>query len=148
MNGKSDSKLMVPVERSTLGGERSAYSQESRTEAGDSGRSVVSVPVLARAENPEPEELLHFFTESTDLLCVADSDGKLKRLNKTWQAVLGWALKDLEGHPFLDIVHPDDRAATHDEMTKTANGAGTVSFENRCHCKDGTWMWLLLPQRA
>ncbi len=93
---------------------------------------------------PQPgyDELLHFFNESPDLLCIAGFDGKFKRLNPAWPRVLGWTREELEARPFLDFVHPDDRPATLVEMEKLAGGAITISFENRYHCQDGAWKWL------
>ena len=61
---------------------------------------------------PAHDELLHFFNESVDLLCIAGSDGRFKRLNPAWQPALGWTLEELLARPFLDFVHPDDQPAT------------------------------------
>ena len=91
---------------------------------------------------PAYEELLHFFDESPDLLCIAGFDGYFKQLNPVWQASLGWTVEELRARPFLDFVHRDDRAATLEEVAKLATGKPTISFENRCHCKDGSHRWL------
>jgi PAS domain S-box-containing protein len=99
-------------------------------------------PPLPPGAQPAYEELLHFFNESADLLCIAGFDGRFKRLNPAWQAALGWSRDELLARPFLDFVHPDDHPATLAEMTKLAVGADTIIFENRYHCRDGTWKWL------
>jgi len=97
---------------------------------------------LPSTAQPCQEELLRFFNESVDLLCLAGFDGRFKRLNPAWQLALGWTLQELKARPFLDFVHPDDRPATLAEMEKLATGAPTITFENRYHCKDGSWKWL------
>lgn len=94
------------------------------------------------ATPPAYAELLHFFNESPDLLCIAGFDGKFKRLNRAWQTALGWPLAELLARPYLHFVHPDDRQATRTQMDKLAAGAATISFDNRYGCQDGSWRWL------
>jgi PAS domain S-box-containing protein len=91
---------------------------------------------------PSHEELLHFFTESIDLLCVADFEGRFQRLNPAWQHVLGWTLEELTACQFLEFVHRDDLGATLAVMTQLNAGDKAISFENRYRCKDGSWKWL------
>ena len=107
--------------------------------------SLKSTPArLDRAAGSEPtaDELLHFFNQSPDLLCIAGFDGIFKRLNPAWSPVLGWTNAELQARPFLDFVHPDDRTATLAVMDHLDTGAPTFSFENRYCCKDGSWKWL------
>ena len=99
-------------------------------------------PRLPSRAQPAYEELHHFFNESMDLLCIAGFDGRFKRLNPAWQPALGWTLAELQARPFLDFVHPDDRPASLAEMEKLATGGATITFENRYHCKDGSWKCL------
>lgn len=94
------------------------------------------------APQPAYQELLHFFNQSPDMLCIAGFDGRFKRLNPAWQQALGWTSEELQASPFLEFVHPDDRPATLVEMEKLAYGAATITFENRYRCKDGGWKWM------
>ena len=95
-----------------------------------------------RQPPPSYEDLLRFFNESIDLFCIAGFDGRFKQLNPAWQLALGWSVPELEARPFIDFVHPDDRAATLAEMGKVVAGEITRTFENRYHCKHGSWKWL------
>ncbi len=104
--------------------------------------SPAAAPLRPPAAQPAHEELLHFFHESPDLLCIAGFDGRFKRLNPAWQPALGWTLAELMARPFLDFVLPDDHPATLTEMAKLSAGANTISFENRYQCKDGSHTWL------
>lgn len=88
------------------------------------------------------EELDRFFSISLDLLCIAGNDGRFRRVNPAWEEVVGWSQEDLLARPYLDFVHPDDRAITAVETASLAKGATTLSFENRYRCKDGSYRWL------
>jgi len=87
-------------------------------------------------------ELDRFFSLSIDLLCIADCDGRLLRVNPAWQHTLGWTAEELTSVPYLDRVHPADRDATSAEAAALANGGVTVHFENRYRTKDGSYRWL------
>ena len=104
-------------------------------------------------ENPRPvpqaeEELQTFFEMSIDMLCIADFDGFFKRINAAWSATLGHSAEELSAVPYVDFVHPDDRAGTLAEAAGLKIGVDTVSFENRYRCKDGSYKWLLWRAHA
>ncbi len=90
------------------------------------------------------EERAQFFALSLELLCIAGTDGYFKQLNPQWERTLGYRKDELFARPFIDFVHPDDRAATLAESAKLGEGGHeTVSFENRYRCRDGSYRWLL-----
>jgi two-component system, sensor histidine kinase and response regulator len=88
------------------------------------------------------DELETFFKLSLDLLCVASLDGYFLRLNPAWTHAFGYDEAELKASPFLDFVHPDDRAATADAMSVLTTGARLINFENRYRAHDGTYRWL------
>lgn len=85
---------------------------------------------------------MKFFEMSLDMLCIADTDGYFRRLNAAWQTTLGFTQEELSAVPYVEFVHPDDRASTLAEAARLRVGMDTVSFENRYRCKDGTYKWL------
>jgi PAS domain S-box-containing protein len=88
------------------------------------------------------EELDRFFNLSLDLFCVATFDGYFVRLNPAWQTVLGFSEAELRTSPFMDFVHPDDRATTISAMSALSTGEQVIGFENRYRLKDGSYKWL------
>jgi len=88
------------------------------------------------------EEMERYFTLALDLLCIADTDGHFRRLNPLWETTLGFELGELVGARFLDLVHPDDLAATRDAVAKLARGELVFNFTNRYRCKDGAYRWI------
>lgn len=94
-------------------------------------------------ERKEAEEQRdRFFTMSPELLCIASLDGYFKRVNPAFTEVLGFAEGELLAHPFMDMVHPEDRSATQDSMQSLSEGTPILAFENRYRSKDGSWRWL------
>ena len=89
------------------------------------------------------EELERFFTLTPSMLCIAGFDGYFKLLNPSFQQVLGFTNQELCAQPFINFVHPQDRAATIAEVEKLQTGAITISFENRYLTKNGSYRWLL-----
>jgi PAS domain S-box-containing protein len=84
------------------------------------------------------DELDRIFTLSTDMIAVADFDGRFTRVNPAAERILGYAEEELLARPYLDFVHPDDRERTAAETTAIAKGRTTLSFENRFVRKDGS----------
>jgi PAS domain S-box-containing protein len=94
------------------------------------------------------EDLDRFFRLSLDLFCIATFDGYLIRVNPAWQTVLGYTDEEMRASPFIDFVHPEDRAATADLMSALTTGERVVDFENRYLAKDGSYkrlQWTMAP---
>ncbi|WP_445151732.1 sensor histidine kinase [Baekduia sp. Peel2402] len=90
----------------------------------------------------ETEHLTRLFAMSPDLLAAAGFDGLLKRFNDAWEAQLGWTRADLETKPYMEIVHPDDRSETLNQITRLSQGETIAEYVCRMLCKDGSVRWV------
>lgn len=91
---------------------------------------------------PEASTYEQFFESSIDLLCVLDFSGHFKRLNPAWERALGFTRAELMARPFIEFVHPDDRARTLEQNAAVRRGGNALGFENRYMCRDGSCRWL------
>ncbi|MBO0348993.1 PAS domain S-box protein [Phormidium pseudopriestleyi FRX01] len=103
---------------------------------------IVVAQDITDRKNAE-QERDRFFTLSLDMLCIAGFDGYFKLLNPTWGKILGYTDTELFSQPFIELVHPDDRAATLTQTEKLSNlNVLATGFENRYRCKDGSYRWV------
>ncbi|HXH31528.1 MAG TPA: PAS domain-containing protein [Bacteriovoracaceae bacterium] len=87
-------------------------------------------------------ELSSFFNQSMELLGIAGSDGYFKKVNPAFSKILGYTEQELTSIPFIDLVHPDDKASTLSVYETLKNGNNLLNFENRYLCKNGDYRFL------
>jgi PAS domain S-box-containing protein len=84
-----------------------------------------------------------FFETSADLLCACDKHGHFISLNQAWSDVLGFPVEELRGKPFLDLIFPDDRAATHARYQSLFTGNRRCEEFTACFvAQSGDMRWL------
>ena len=87
------------------------------------------------------EEYKLFFDLVPDMVCIASTDGYLKKVNGVWQTVLGFSEEELLAVPFLDFLHPDDNENTLAHINSPPAGESTIRFSNRYRHKNGSYRW-------
>ncbi|MBC7690862.1 MAG: PAS domain S-box protein [Methylotenera sp.] len=97
-----------------------------------------------------PESNLErLFELASDLMCIAGTDGFFKRVNPSFERVLGYSAAELLSRPFMDFVHPEDHAGTSVEASIISDTSrSSVCFENRYICRDGSIRWLAWQSSA
>ena len=86
----------------------------------------------------ESGHLARLFAMSPDLLAAAGFDGLLKLYNDAWEHQLGWSREELAVKPYLELVHPEDRADTEEQIARLARGETVTEYVCRLICKDGS----------
>ncbi|MBT9556386.1 MAG: PAS domain-containing protein [Myxococcales bacterium] len=109
---------------------------------GDPGQErsrTLAVELLALSRERDVFE--RFFQMSMDIMCIANKDGYFTRVNRAFES-LGYTQNDLVARPYIEFVHPDDRAATLASAERLSRGDSVAWFQNRYRCRDGTYRWL------
>ncbi len=80
------------------------------------------------------------WTHSRLLMLTADYDGTIIAANPAWTQMLGWALEEIVGTSFFELLHPEDRERTVAEAKALmVEGHDVPKFENRYRTKDGQY---------
>ncbi len=149
---RSGSPLLVPEEAITDASGRKRLLQTTKIPFRFGANLVpgvlgvsVDVTSLRSAEKElqrRTAELDQFFEIALDLLCIADTSGRFRRVNREWECTLGYSRGELEGTQFLDLVHPDDVEATLAAIQQLAEQRQVLGFVNRYRCKDGSYRFI------
>lgn len=103
-------------------------------------------------ERRQKEELRNFekiFKLSNDLICVAGTDGYFRKINPSFEKILGWDHKTLMERSMFELVHPEDLDATFLELERLKEGKPTVNFSHRLKTKDNGFRiieWVATPE--
>jgi len=87
-------------------------------------------------------EIERLFNFSVDLLCIAGTDGGLKRLNHAWESLLGYTTETVSETSLLDLVHPEDKEKSAIAVEPLTRGETNIYFENRYRCANGNYKWI------
>jgi PAS domain S-box-containing protein len=72
-------------------------------------------------------------------MCIADAEGHFRKVNPAFLEKLGYEESELLSKPIIEVIHPDDRQPTLDEIARYFREGGVANgFENRNVCRDGT----------
>jgi PAS domain S-box-containing protein len=105
--------------------------------------AVTGVLALTRGRHRQAmPEVERYFALAPEMVVLAGFDGYWKRVNPTVEALLGYTERDWRARPFMEFIHPDDRARSEEEALRVFEGATVHAFENRVLCKDGSYKWI------
>ena len=133
---------LAPVSRLAASARDLAAGRPTKLVASDRSDEVGDLSRALAAWQATAKDRDHIFTLSADMFAVAGFDGVFRTVNPAWEHVTGISAAELTSKPYIEFVHPDDRAATLAEGGKLAEGAKTISFRNRYRCQDGSYRWL------
>ncbi|WP_437615007.1 PAS domain S-box protein [Sorangium sp. So ce834] len=101
-----------------------------------------SGPILRAVVREEDKEQRRLYALAVDMLGIATLDGRFKELSPSWERTLGFSRQELMAEPYVEFIHPEDKARTLSETDTFSTGAQTLTYENRFRCKDGSYRWL------
>lgn len=87
-----------------------------------------------------------------DAVCMVRADSEIVFASAAFERIFGYAPAEVIGRRMLEMVHPDDRAATQDQARRVTEGDLQLQFENRYLRKDGKiahirWTARWLPEQ-
>ena len=88
------------------------------------------------------EERDQFFELSHDLLVVADFHGRMHRLSRSWDRLLGHSLEEIQARHGNHFLHPDDREGTREAIRRSVTSKLPAIFENRFLTRSQEYCWL------
>jgi two-component system CheB/CheR fusion protein len=83
-----------------------------------------------------------------DLLWRADRRGEATWFNRRWFDLTGQDALDAEGLGWLEVIHPDDRAASRDSWERAMASGEPYQREHRIRDAEGEYRWFLVRAEA
>jgi PAS domain S-box-containing protein len=77
-----------------------------------------------------------------DLLSVVNAEARFDAINPAWHTTLGWSEQEILAKASMELIHPDDLAATTLALQKLQQGQPVLRHDNRYRHKDGGYRWL------
>ena len=85
------------------------------------------------------EATQRFLDLAEEMLCTIGPDGRLARVNRAWERILGYPAHSLYSRSILDLVHPADRAEMQSGIESLERGESSLSLDNRLRRGDGSF---------
>jgi PAS domain S-box-containing protein len=92
---------------------------------------------------PPPEQLRRFFDVSPDVICIFDREGRFTSVSPSCRNIWGYSPSELLGVRYIDLVLPEDRAATEQIAAAIMQGAVITAFENRYRRSNGNYIHMM-----
>ncbi len=125
------------AERRWFGGMVDVHAERAEREGTERLAALLEVRVAERTRERD-----QIWQTSSDLLCVADLEGRFVSLNPAWTATLGWGIAEMLAWPFLELVHPEDQEATRVVLQGLRAREAQRAFVNRYRHRDGSYRFL------
>lgn len=111
-------------------------------------RDTTGRKLAEQALRQSEERFRSLIENALDIIMILDLAGNLTYVSPSVEKVLGYPVLALVGENILDLIHPDDRDATHarfanphhnPELSKSIAVADGKPFEFRHRHQDGSW---------
>jgi len=104
-------------------------------------------PACSDERMPLTRSLPHVLDLLLDAVCVVDKEGRFVFVSAAAERIFGYTPEELMGKPLIDLVLPEDRAATQQTAEEVMSGTLKPYFENRYVRKDGQVVHIMWSAR-
>ena len=107
--------------------------------------AITDVTERKKAEKDlrDSEEKYRVLVENAAEAIVVEQDGRLKFVNRLASQISGYSKQELLAMPFVELIHPDDRAMVGEHHRKRLQGdLSTSKYAFRWTSKDGSIKWV------
>jgi PAS domain S-box-containing protein len=88
------------------------------------------------------EDYNQIFNTAPDIICMIDFEGSFKRINPEGSKLLGYSEDELLNMPYIEFVHPDDRAVFKNQLEESFQSDTTIKLTHRVVPISGNFIWL------
>ena len=119
-----------------------------RDESGKPVKWIGAIEDITAREKAEmglrdSEEKYRVLVENAAEAIVVEQDGRLKFVNRLASQISGYSKQELLAMPFVELIHPDDRAMVGEHHRKRLQGdLSTSKYAFRWTSKDGSIKWV------
>lgn len=155
----SAAALPLKVEDRTLGAMSIGTAESDRFDAAElellnelAGDLAFGLATLrARAAREEAEAAFQsqsrrfqsLLEHSTDIIALADAEGRLRYLSPAFERVLGFPVAAWEGRRLFELIWPADAAAAWERFGRSLKAPGVaIPWRLRVRHADASWRWL------
>jgi two-component system, sensor histidine kinase and response regulator len=97
-------------------------------------RSIAKRTAALESSNHQNQVIMD---NSQDVICTISEDGRFVTVSAACEQLWGYTPEELIGRPYIELVHPEDRAVTESVAAQLLAGHKITDFVNRYVCKDG-----------
>lgn len=94
---------------------------------------------LLQAKN---DELNNYFDNALDLLCIADEQGKIIRVNREWTESLGYGIDEILSKNIKDFVYAEDLETMEEYLEQMRSSSKLLNYSCRFFAEDESIHWL------
>jgi PAS domain S-box-containing protein len=106
------------------------------------GKDVSENKRVVRALRETNKKLEDFFQNANDLIQIFSVDGTLNFVNQAWKDTLGYDDREIEKLKFVDIIAPESRNSTLNNLHKILHGEFVPDFESVFVSKEGKHIYV------
>ncbi|MEL6354374.1 MAG: PAS domain S-box protein [Cyanobacteria bacterium J06627_28] len=87
-------------------------------------------------------DLSKFFELTSDLMCLADAQGRCQAVNEAFERIFGYSSSEIRDRTLQDLIHSEDRADYQTLLSQISPGDAHQKITTRCQRKNGEWRWI------